>query len=627
MIGARAVVGAGWGTRGTRFSSAASGYRGRCPASPAHDVVSRWSSAMMRARHLLVALVLAPLAALRADAYPPPRVVGTPPADAGRGLVRVSATEIRHYDGDRARPGYLVSRDNGETWSYEKAGPDYPPNYGGMSKESPAFARNPATGEYLRVQPIKDHVFLSRGGLDGRWAAVTKDGRTRETWREQRDDLLTLPGIMRTPLFIDGGRRIVLPTHGNGTTMWLSDDGGLNWRKSKTVILSPPHTVGGIHRGLRWQNIAVEATVAELKDGTLWALLRTSQDYHYESFSKDRGETWSEGKPSRFAGTLTMPTLGRLPDGRLLFLWTNQSPLPELPTATGKGEDAFTNRDTLHAAISDDEGLTWSGFREVGLDEHRARADYATWGGPQDRGNHQAEFVPLDEHRVLIAYGQHVNHRRLAIMDTRWLLEKKRTGDFSNGAGDWTHHTFLPVPRGHCAYNRKPAAKVVPHPSRPGVNVLDIAFLDDPELVNEHSGADYRSGGAAWNFPAGQAGRIALRFRLPAGSAGVHLSLMDRLFSACDRTASDVSVYTLRLAPGDPPGSVALKPDTDCMLLLEWSGAESGGACRVSVDGRPAGTLHPRHPAPNGVSYLHIVAAGSKPGPGIQLETVDAEVR
>ena len=575
----------------------------------------------------LTSILCLATAMLHAGTFPAPRVVGTPPADAGRGLVRVSATEIRHYDGDREHPGFLVSRDNGETWEHRKTGPDYPPNFGGIAKEAPAIVRNPKTGEYLRVQPIKGHVFLSRGGLDGQWVAVTRDGRTSDRWRDGRGDLLSLPGIIRTPLFIDGGKRIVLPTHGNGTTMWLSDDGGLTWRPSRTTIKSPPHAIGGIHRGLRWQNIAVEATVVELNDGTLWALLRTSQDYHYESFSKDRGETWSEGKPSRFAATLTMPTLGRLPDGRLLVLWTNQSPLPELSTATGRGEDAFTNRDTLHAAISDDEGKTWRGFREVGLDEHRARADYATWGGPQDRGNHQAEFVPLDAHRVLISYGQHANHRRLAVMDTRWLLETKRQGDFSKGAGDWLHHTFMPVPRGHCSYNRKPAASLVPHPTKPDVTLLDIRFLDDPELVNAGSGADYRAGGAAWNFPAGRAGRAIVRFRLPAGSEGAHLSLMDRLFAACDVTAPEFATFTVRLAPGGRIGTVSLKADTDHTILLEWRNADSGGECRISIDAKPAATLPLKDPAPNGVSYLHFIAAGGQPGPAIQLESVAAEVR
>ena len=565
--------------------------------------------------------------ALRADEYPRPRVVGTPPADGGRGLVRVSDKEIRHYDGDRTQPGFLVSRDNGETWKYQKTGPDYPPNFGGMSKEAPSLVRNPKTGEYIRVQPIKDYVFLSHGGLDGKWVAATKDGRASDAWREQKDDLLSLPGIMRSPLFIDGGKRIILPTHGNGTTMWLSDDGGLTWAKSKNTIKSQPHVAAGVHRGLRWQNNGVEASVVELKDGTLWAVLRTSQDYHYESFSRDRGETWSEGAPSRFAGTLTMPTVGRLPDGRLLFLWTNQTPLPELSTATGKGEDAFNNRDTLHAAISDNEGQTWLGFREVGLDEHRARPDYATWGGPQDRGNHQAEFVPLDQHRILVSYGQHANHRRLAIVDTRWILETKRASDFSTGAGDWTCHTFVPSPRGHCSYNRKPAAQVIAHPSRNGVKVLDIGFLNDPDLVNPASGADYRAGGAAWNFPAGQQGHAVVRFRLPAGSGGVHLSLMDRLFNACDRTAPDFAAYSVRLAPGIKIGSATLKHDTEHILRLKWSGTETGATCDISLDGEPAGALPLKSPAPNGLSYLHFISAAEKPCPGIQLESVTAEVR
>jgi hypothetical protein len=579
---------------------------------------------MRQAAALAIILVTA-LAA--GGEHPTPRVVGTPPADGGRGLVRVNTTEIRHYDGDRKQPGYLVSRDNGETWAYEKAGKDYPPNYGGIAKEAPAFARNPRTGEFVRVQPIKDHVFLSKGGLDGQWVAATKEGKASANWRAERGDLFTLPGIVRSPLFIDGGRRLIVPTHsaGAGTTLWLSDDGGLSWRKSRSLISAPPHEAKAPHRGLRWQNLGVEATVVELRDGRLWALLRTSQDYHYESFSRDRGETWTPGAPSRFAGTLTMPTLGRLADGRLLALWTNQAPLPEVAGATGRGEDAFTNRDTLHAAVSDDEGRTWRGFREVGLDEHRGRADYATWGGPQDRGNHQAEFVQLDADRILVSYGQHANHRRLAIVDLRWLLERRREADFAKGAGDWLHHTFVPVPKGHCSYNRKPAATIIEHPSRPGTRLLDIAFLDDPELINAVSGADYRSGGAAWNFPAGTAGKLRLRFRLPAGSSGAHVSLMDRLHAACDRTAPQAAQFSQRLVPGGRNGS--LRVDTDHELTLEWTGVARGATCRVSLDGKPATPINLLNPSANGISYLHVISAGEQPGPAIQLLGVAAEVR
>lgn len=554
--------------------------------------------------------------------YPAPRVVAIPPADAGRGLVRVSEKEIRHYDGNRQHPGYLVSHDAGQNWQYQKAPASYPPNFGGMAKESPAFARNPLTGEFIRVQPIKDFVFHSRGGLDGNWLAVTKQGTLSGSWREKQDDLLTIPGIMRTPVFIDGGKRVILPAHGNGTTMWISDDGGLRWRASPTVVRSPAHEIGGIHRGLRWQNIAVESSIVELKNGTLWALFRTSQDFHYESFSKDRGDTWSEGRPSAFAATLTMPTLGRLADGRLLVLWTNQVAMPELPTASGKGEDAFTNRDSLHAAVSNDEGKTWRGFREVALDEHRGRRDYATWGGPQDRGNHQAEFLSLDQHRVLISYGQHANHRRMVIMDLRWLLEQERSGDFSCGSADWLHHTFVPHPRGHCSYDRKPAAMVIPHPQRRDTKVLEIRFWDDPDLVNESSAADYRAGGASWNFPATKSGELMLRFRLPEASVGTHLSLTDRLFNACDRTAPQFACGSWLLEPGKAMGKEILRSDHDYTLLIDWKGTSANQGCRLSLDGKPVGEMKWSHPSVHGLSYIHLIAAGEKPGPSILVEKV-----
>lgn len=100
--------------------------------------------------------------ALHAGVFPALRVVGTPPAEAGRGFIPVSSTEIRHYGCDRKHPAYLVSRDSGEAWKYQKTGPDYPPNQGGMSKESPSVVRNPGSSEFIRVQPIKGRFPVPR---------------------------------------------------------------------------------------------------------------------------------------------------------------------------------------------------------------------------------------------------------------------------------------------------------------------------------------------------------------------------------------------------------------------------------------------------------------------------------
>ena len=116
-----------------------------------------------------------------------------------------------------------------------------------------------------------------------------------------------------------------------------------------------------------------------------------------------------------------------------------------------------------------------------------------------------------------------------------------------------------------------------------------------------------------------------MRFRLPTGSNGAFVSLMDRLFAACDVTAPDFAAYGVRLAPGVRLGSAILQADTDHTLIFEWSGARTGDSCRVSLDGASAVTLALKNPAPNGLSYLHFISAG--PGPGIQLQSVEAEVR
>lgn len=99
----------------------------------------------------------------------------------------MDSREIRHYSGTRKGPDYLVSRDNGKTWEMKAAPAGYPPNYGGIPKESPAIVRNPLTREFIRVQPIGGFVFLSKGGLDGKWvwpsrmtASWKKTGKIRK---------------------------------------------------------------------------------------------------------------------------------------------------------------------------------------------------------------------------------------------------------------------------------------------------------------------------------------------------------------------------------------------------------------------------------------------------------------
>lgn len=523
---------------------------------------------------------------LSASAIEPPRVVGVPPADAGRGLVRVGPKEIRHYPG-KGGTQMLVSTDNGETWALQ----DLPVSYPGatcMAKESPAIAQNPNTGEYITFEPLyrkpeTEGLNISKGGIDGEWSRVKDDDGKN----------VTIGGILRSPLWIDNNQRILVPSHSGGCWTWYSDDQGLTWEQSNKVQ-SPPHEAGGIHEGTRWNHGMVEATLVELKDGKIWMVARTAQDQHYESFSSNKGRTWKDAKPSRFYGTITMPTFSRMDDGRLLFLWSNTTPLPELESATGRWEDVFTNRDALHAAISEDDGETWLGFRELVLDDHRGDDDYATAGGPEDRGKHQAEVVQLDDHRVLFSSGQHPRHRKLMIMDVRWLYETERKSELATDSANWSTQQYIDGIKGHCSYNRKPGAAVEG-------GALRVLRVDDDALVSPNQGA-------VWNFPAGHTGGLRTEIQLEKGGAGMQISLCDRWFNPTDHAVDQQAIYTLTIdGEGRLNGRKVLVPGRKHLIQLTWKNCDTGGSCTLMVDGKKVPvTLKLENKSRNGISYIHF---------------------
>ena len=197
--------------------------------------------------------------------------------------------------------------------------------------------------------------------------------------------------------------------------------------------------------------------------------------------SEDAGETWSAWQPSRFYGTLTMPTLYRLSDGRVLLLWCNTTPLPEIDRTdepipesakNGRWEDVFTNRDACHAAISEDDGQTWIGFREMRLNPLRNSGDFGSRAS-HDFSVHQPQAlelpkqcldtnarpvtpesgttqIPLTPHKsqstspplsgkILVAHGQDEEVRALVIFDTKWLYKPRRHSTFENELADWSN--------------------------------------------------------------------------------------------------------------------------------------------------------------------------------------------
>ena len=550
-----------------------------------------------------------------------PVVVGVPPANAFRDMMALPSGEIRHYgyrlvDGVK-RPVCLSSDDSGFSWR------EFPQPAGHPG----ATVQSPWSGDWITLLDVHDmkrdlhlaslpfdlppglHVFRSSNGPDGPFKAtlVTERGAA----------------CPRQPLALRFRRRWILAFQRRENSrhrlyVLRSDDDGRTWAESEVGSSPPDHVAAPPHKGVRWQNQGCEPTVVELSDGRLWMLIRTSTDFHWESFSCDGGETWSPVRPSRFRGTLTMPTLHRLRDGRILALWCNTAPLPEIAhdqpelqdwEREGYGEDVFTNRDAFHAAISCDDGRTWRGFRELLLNPCRCDADFRTRGGNADsldKSVHQSQALELPDGKILVSVGQHETCRRFVVFDPAWLMETERTCDFSFGCDDWSVQLYVrgilgnfKPPAGHCAYNRRPGAQLAPDPDPEDGprEVLQIARIPDPRLVSDRQGA-------VWNFPALASGRLDIVLRFPAGSQGVRLSLLDHWRNPCDETVADEAACSFALVPGS---------DIPCDRWLRFVADWNTGMATLSVDGVPVAECALRGERPNGLSYLHLQTIATGP--------------
>ncbi len=122
---------------------------------------------------------------------------------------------------------------------------------------------------------------------------------------------------------------------------FLSDDGGLTWKRSQNTVDYP-------------QRGAMEPEVLELDDGRLLMHIRTQLGHIAVSESTDRGDTWAAAKPWDRRAPEAPATLRRIPStGHLLLIWNDTF-------TAGAGHGG--KRTPLTAAISTDEGRTW-GYR------------------------------------------------------------------------------------------------------------------------------------------------------------------------------------------------------------------------------------------------------------------------
>ena len=554
---------------------------------------------------------------LKLDDIYAPVFVATPPENAFNGLVQLSNGELRHYGfkGPQAKPTsyyYIFSKNNGLTW--DENGIEVTGN-AITNEDITPFVQSPYSGHYIRLKSNREatYVLRSENGPDGEYdeKKICEGGFSE----------------LRHPIFLQKRHRIIVATQqfweedewevGQSCVLY-SDDDGQNWKVAR-VPVGPRNVKIWPDVKFRWQNYAIEPTIIELKDGRLWMLMRTSTNNLYESFSEDAGTTWNELVPSRFYSTLTMPTLFRLKDDRMILFWCNTTPLPEVDRSNdttlrpekrnGLWEDVFTNRDALHAAISEDDGKTWIGFRELYLNPLRNEKDWATRGGTEvslDRSVHQAQAVELPHGKVLVALGQHPLVRAMIIFDPDWLYETKRSDDFKTGLKNWSTFKYVEGIKGHCAYNRDSGTQLVDDPLKKGRKFLCIRHPKNPNLVCDIDGA-------VWNFPAGRKGSFTTNIFLKRSGMGGRIYLMDRWFNPTDTMAYRYAAYNLSFSGKGMVGNDALlQPGKWHELRFEWDDSNSK-ACRLFIDGKlPSPSLQLNRPSENGICYVHFQSTADR---------------
>ena len=235
-----------------------------------------------------------------------------------------------------------VSDDWGQTWHGPRMLVDVA--NGDMNVQAPALLNT--SGSVLFLAALRAHP----GSVSSTMCLFKSidQGKTflplDPLWTRSKGQLLQ--GGTSSLLELKSGR-LLLPYHG-GTgsqfrqknSVWClrSDDGGESWQRSNPIDLPK--------RG------AIEASVAQLDDGSLLMSLRTQLGGPHLARSFDEGMTWGQAVFSGLEGGESGTCLRRLPDSKDVVLFFNNSKYD-------KDHHHFGDRTPLTCARSSDDGKTW----------------------------------------------------------------------------------------------------------------------------------------------------------------------------------------------------------------------------------------------------------------------------
>jgi len=512
----------------------------------------------------------------------------------GGQLMGISETLVNGVRGGQARARY--SSDNGRTWSDAQTLFTLPKKDGEWIIHNVLLDRD---GELHFFFTLSYKVGPGNDFADENydvWHIRSTDGR--KNWRPPHTVWKGFYGSMNSVTQLRSGR-ILLPVCFLTARTWrnpgqgldaftdagrfsskvgYSDDDGDTWRLSEVEFKTSMPYIGAT--GM------IEPSVIELKDGQVWLLIRTQNGRFYEAYSRD-GSDWSHARPTKILSSDSPAPLVRLRDGRILMFWNN---CLRYPYAQG-------GRFVIHAAISENEGQTWRGYREVARDPrvglpHPTQGDFGvSYLWPVETKDRKVVFnVPVNwpGYRPPGRPSRDDNQPSAALFhfDPDWLYETTRSTDFSAGLDDWSY------------FGTKGVA-LVPIPQTGG-QALQIHKVD----------IDWPAS-AVWNFPMGRTGTLRLKIFLNKGFAGARLGLTDHFSVPFDEEDAIYNLFNLTIGQnGALENQTTLEPGYWHDLVFNWNNAS--GLCHVTADGKPIALLHTTREAAPGVSYLRIVSTAEK---------------
>jgi hypothetical protein len=427
------------------------------------------------------------------------------------------------------------------------------------------------------------------------WYARSRYGRTKwdtpkPIWKGHGSDLLSVIQLRKGRLLLPfayakprtwsnrgGGFLDFTFVGAYSVSSVYSDDDGETWMQSANELVVQTPDLGTYG--------ADEPVVLELKDGRVWMLMRTQRGRFYESFSSDGGATWSASQPSKLISSDSPAGLARLKDGNIL-LFSN---------ACLRYPYAYGARNVLHVAISEDEGKTWRGFREVTRDPLRNDPP----SSHNDYGLAYTFPTVLTDGRILFSnWVESGRQRTFRRFDPKWIYETRQATDLSKGMDDWS------------IFGSK---GVTLQTDAGGAKVLEIRKEDK----------DWPAA-AVWNFPIGSKGTLKLQMKVQPGFGGARLGLTDHFSVPWDLEDQFYNVFDLVIGPdGEIVRGTKLSPGAWHDVVLDWD--TSARHCRITIDGKSAGIVEDDRKS-TGINYLRLHSIAQQPDQGLQVRAVSADV-